>query len=544
MAKHEKRSKKSKAKRGGKDKRKRHDDRRPAAAALATSGAGLDATVPDAGIARESSGGARSAPNGSERPVLRSLSDVYRYFRQNTKPIYFVSPTPYNLLGIDEWVGNFQYVTYFDSFDGAHARSYSPPHAGPREFETFESVNAYLLGNKEVIDSIKTHGPGQVLFVMFDEETEQLAHELGLEIALPPRELRDRIDSKLVTTELGNRMGVSSVPNALGRAKSYKDLRRLAHAAGLGDDLVVQTPYGDSGRTTFFISSDADWDEYAESLVGEKLKVMRRINHFPGTVEAVATRHGTLVGPIQTDITGFAELTPYRGGWCGNDVYPGVFDAAARASIRDMACRMGAGLYEEGYRGVFCLDFLLDTDDGTVYLGEINPRISGASPLTQLITARYGGVPLFLFHLLEFADVDWELDLDAVQARWQDFDRWTQLVLKQVTDDVQLITEAPASGLWRMAEDGSIRFVRHETDWHNIGGDDEAFYLRVHGVGEYRYPGADIGILVTRDRMQTDSRKLLDRGVDWARAIGNQFQGVPPEGRVFTPQELLYAKWF
>ena len=485
-----------------------------------------------------------AAAGSPDRVVLRSLSDVYRYFRQNARPIYFISPTPYNLLGIDEWVSGFEYVTYFDSFDGAHARSFSPTHAGPRDFETFESVNSYLLGNKEVIDHIKATGPGLALFVMFDEENEQLAHELGLEIALPPRELRQRIDSKIVTTQLGNEAGVASVPNVLGRATTYKELRRHARKAGLGTDLVVQTPYGDSGRTTFFVASQADWDDCADSLVDEELKVMRRINHFPGTVEAVATRHGTLVGPIQTDITGFSELTPYRGGWCGNDVYPGVFDEKVRRRIRRMARRLGDRLYQEGYGGVFCLDFLVDTDDGTVYLGEINPRISGASPLTNLITSRYGGVPLFLFHLLEFCGVDWELDLDAVQERWQDFDRWTQLVLKQVTDEVELITHAPSSGLWRLSDDGSIRHLREETDWHNVGGHNEAFYLRVHGAGEYRYPGADIGILVTRDRMQSDRRELLARGVAWAKAIGEQFHGEPPQGRVVTPQELLYAKWF
>jgi biotin carboxylase len=487
---------------------------------------------------------ARAQRDGADQVVLRSLSDVYRYFRQNSRPVYFISPTPYNLLGIDEWVSGFEYVTYFDSFDGAHARSFSPTHAGPRDFETFESVNSYLLGNKEVIDHIKATGPGLALFVMFDEETGQLAHELGLEIALPPRELRERIDSKIVTTQLGNEAGVASVPNVLGRATTYKELRRLARKAGLGTDLVVQTPYGDSGRTTFFVAGQADWDDCADALVDEHLKVMRRINHFPGTVEAVATRHGTLVGPIQTDITGFEELTPYRGGWCGNDVYPGVFDEKVRRRIRRMARRLGDRLYQEGYAGVFCLDFLVDTDDGTVYLGEINPRISGASPLTNLITSRYGGVPLFLFHLLEFCGVDWELDLEAVQARWEDFDRWTQLVLKQVTDEVELITQAPHSGLWRLADDGSIRYLREETDWHNVGGHNEAFYLRVHGAGEYRYPGADIGILVTRDRMQSDRRELLARGVAWATAIGGEFQGEPPQGRVVTPQELLYAKWF
>jgi len=487
--------------------------------------------------------GQRRARTGS-RTTLRSLSDVYRYFRQNTEPIYFISPTPYNLLGIDDWVSGFEYVTYFDSFDGAHTRSFSPTHAGPRDFETFESVNTYLLGNKEVIDHIKARGPGQALFVMFDEETESLAAELGLQIALPPRELRERIDSKIVTTQLGDQAGVPSVPNVLGRASSYKALRRMARKADLGTDLVVQTPYGDSGRTTFFIASEADWESHAEDLVGEQLKVMRRIAHFPGTVEAVATRHGTLVGPIQTDITGFAELTPYRGGWCGNDVYPDVFSARIRRRIQKMTRRMGNRLYAEGYRGVFCLDFLVDTSDKTVYLGEINPRISGASPLTNLITSRYGGVPLFLFHLLEFSDVDWDIDLDAVQARWGDFDHWTQLVLKQVSDEVELITRAPSSGLWRLGEDGQIRFLGPETDWHNVGGHNEAFYLRVHGAGEYRYPGADMGILVTRDRMQTDTRQLLERGVRWAEAIGGEFSGEPPTGRVVTPAELLYGKWF
>ncbi|MGB2840141.1 MAG: biotin carboxylase [Actinomycetes bacterium] len=484
---------------------------------------------------------ARRKPEG---PVLTSLSDVYQYFRENTDPIYFISPTSYNLLGIDEWIGSFRYITYFESFHGGHSRSFSPTHTGPRDFESFESVNSYLLGNKEVIDFIKKNGPGKALFVMFDEETEDYAHQLGLEIALPPRELREEIDSKIVTTRLGNEAGVASVPNVMGRASTYKQLRKLAKSADLGKDLVVQTPYGDSGRTTFFISSEDDFLENEDVLVDTDLKVMKRINHFPGTVEACATRHGTLVGPIQTDITGFPELTPYRGGWCGNDVFPGVFSEDVRKQIGRMARKLGERLYEVGYKGVFCLDFLVDDDDGSVYLGEINPRISGASPLTNLITSRYGGVPLFLFHMLEFSDVEWDIDIESVQLRWRDFDRWTQLVLKQVTDEVELITSAPRSGLWRMNDDGTISYVHEETDWHNVSDDAEAFYLQVYGEGEYRYPGADLGILVTRDRMQTDSRELLARGSKWAKAIGEEFHGIPPEGRVITPEELLYAKWF
>ena len=152
---------------------------------------------------------------------------------------------------------------------------------------------------------------------------------------------------------------------------------------------------------------------------------MKRINHLPGTIEGCATRHGTLVGPVMTDITGFEEITPYKGGWCGNDMAPDILPEGVPDKVREMARKFGDRLYGEGYKGVFCLDFLLDTDTNEVYLGELNPRISGASPPTNLITTTYGGCPLFLFHLLEYLDVDWELDLEAVQARWNDYDNWT-----------------------------------------------------------------------------------------------------------------------
>ena len=93
-----------------------------------------------------------------------------------------------------------------------------------------------------------------------------------------------------------------------------------------------------------------------------------------------------------TDITGFGELTPYKGGWCGNDAFTHGMEKE-RADVRRMAQKLGDRLYKEGYRGAFCMDFLIDTDTREVYLGELNPRISGASPMTHLVTSTYGGVP-------------------------------------------------------------------------------------------------------------------------------------------------------
>jgi hypothetical protein len=459
---------------------------------------------------------------------LTSLSDIYGYFRRNQTPIYFLSPTPYNLLGLGRWVNKFEYINFFDSFDGTHPKITVPREHGPHEFRSIEDVNNYLMRHREVRHHIEKRGKGHLILVMLDEETEALAKELGLKIMLPPVKLRKHIDSKIITTKLGNEAGIKSAPNTLGKAKTYAELMKLAQGAKLGSDLVVQTPYGDSGRTTFFIKSEADWKKNEDKLVKEQLKVMKRINHLPGTVEAVATRHGTLVGPLQTDITGFAEITPYKGGWCGNDVFVGGLDKERKAVIR-MAQKLGDRLYKAGYKGAFCMDFLIDTDTREVYLGEINPRVSGASPLTNLITSTYGGCPIYLFHLLEFMDVDWEIDLSKVQARWAEFDNWSQLILKYPVDRVEMITRAPASGIWQMDGNGRMSLVRKSIDWFLVSGENEAFYLRVYTAGDYRYHGADMGILVSRGRMQTDDRKLTDRAKLWVKALYKEFDAIPVE---------------
>src|SRR5262245_12074469 len=235
--------------------------------------------------------------------TLRGISEIRGFFRTNQTPVYFVSPTAFNLLGIDRWVRNFFYVNYFDSFDGAHPRVFVPADLPYREFNSIEEICNHLLEHPEVLCLIRARGPGgKALFVFFDEETEERAAEAGLEVALPPAELRHRLDSKIVTTRIGDEAFVPSVPNVLGKATSYEELMSLAHSAGLGEDLVVQTPYGDSGKTTFFVRAQEDWDENADDMATQELKVMRRINPRAVAVEACITRHGTVVGPLMTDL--------------------------------------------------------------------------------------------------------------------------------------------------------------------------------------------------------------------------------------------------
>jgi hypothetical protein len=117
---------------------------------------------------------------------LNGISEIRSFFRTNRQPIYMVGPTAFNLLGIDRWVRNFQYLVYYDSWDGKHPRVFAPTNRPYVEFESSEQINNYLLRDPEVQAHLRRRGgTPMVAMVFFDEETEEICRELGYTLILP-----------------------------------------------------------------------------------------------------------------------------------------------------------------------------------------------------------------------------------------------------------------------------------------------------------------------------------------------------------------------
>lgn len=464
--------------------------------------------------------------------TLRGLSDIRSHFFRDPTPVWSVCASPYTLLGMDEWVRGLRWISHADCFDGAHPRVFVPrTRAGSAVFpyETLEEMNAALLGMPDVQAHIRARGPGRVAMLLFDEQAERLCKELSLDLIFPPAELRRRVDDKLETTRLAERAGVPCVPNVLGRVQSWADLRGLA--GHLGPDLVLQSAYGDSGATTWFVSSPEDLEVCLKAVAAEpEIKVMKRIRCAQAAVEACVTHQGTIVGPVLTEIVGHAELTPYKGGWAGNEVAPQAFTAQQRQDASRRTQAFGDVLRELGYRGYFELDWLVDLDDGELYLGELNPRLTGASPLTNLAAVAHADAPLFLFHLLEYSGVPFELDIDELNARWASethAEAWGQLILKHVGEEPLMVTQAPRSGAWSMGTREEIRWQYMQTHRRTVEDEDSAFFLRIAQAGDVVDQGDDIGVLVLRGRLKQQDGALTPRASAWNRAIRAQFSGIP-----------------
>ena len=223
---------------------------------------------------------------------------------------------------------------------------------------------------------------------------------------------------------------------------------------------------------------------------------MKRINNKAAAVEAVLTRHGTVVGPFMTDLTGYPELTPYKGGWCGNDLFPEALSDEHRAKAIELVRRLGDRLGREGYKGFFEVDVLIDVDTDEVYLGELNPRISGASSMTNVTAGAYADMPLFLFHLLEYMDVDYELDVEEINERWRELaavDVVGPADHEGAADSVERILGAPRTGTYRLEPTGRCGSCASRTTGTTLEDEDECFFLRVYGAGRLPLQGCRPG---------------------------------------------------
>jgi len=78
-----------------------------------------------------------------------------------------------------------------------------------------------------------------------------------------------------------------------------------------------------------------------------------------------------------------------------------------------------------------------------------------------------------------------------------------------------------------MAEDGSVSYHRFDYNRQAIESEREAFFLRITGPGDYRYEGADLGILITRGRVMASNFELNERAQHWVRGIKQYYAARP-----------------
>jgi biotin carboxylase len=242
--------------------------------------------------------------------------------------------------------------------------------------------------------------------VFFDQQIEKWIHHLGVPICFPAADVRAAIEDKCEAVRLAQDAGLDLAPTCLAKLTGYAQLKALAASAGLGEELVVQIPSGNSGKGTFAIQTESDYRQVADQL--ETAKECRIMKALPSPqsfcLESVLTDAGMVIGLPALDLVGLPELTPNPDGWCGNVIGRGMIDPDLVRQMRESSFRIARALQRRhpdffGYSGD---DYLLASGSKQLIYQEKNARCTGMMPLSN-IAARELGIPsLLVHHLLQY----------------------------------------------------------------------------------------------------------------------------------------------
>ncbi|MDB5185038.1 MAG: Biotin carboxylase-like protein [Candidatus Saccharibacteria bacterium] len=206
------------------------------------------------------------------------------------------------------------------------------------------------------------------------------AHVLGNDYALAHDLERKTYIRSLLPADLFPRFVI--VPAAALEGQTYTGLAAQLESTSL----VLQIDYSTGGKGTFYISDQTDLDAVLPRLIaaGQDIVASALIVGTSRGIQCYVTeQQAVCMDWWHRDLVGLPEIcnldNPHATKYCGailEDI-PAVYTEQARSIVQ----RVGASMANEGYRGVFGLDIVVDEASQKIYVIEVNPRFTAVSHL-------------------------------------------------------------------------------------------------------------------------------------------------------------------
>jgi hypothetical protein len=298
----------------------------------------------------------------------------------------------------------------------------------------------------------------------------------------------------------------------------YPMLRRR-----FGRDFVVQTPNGSGGKGTYLI---ADEDAVRSLPVAPRWLVSEYAGditlNFHGFVAGDSTvavlRPSVQLTDVVVSGSGFGK-------YAGSDFQaPMHLSGVVLARGHDAMQRIGRGLGDLGYRGVFGVDFAVRDD--TVSALEINARLQGSTWLLGETELAAGEMPTMVRHVLERHDNATRATPDLAPAAG------AQLSIRHSGSPGRLL-HGPTGGVYRLEGD-QLRWRAEGRGLLECGPQD-CVLANVPQPGTLLHPDAILARLVTRNSLTSPDGKAITgygrRVIDAVHRLFSceQHDSPPPE---------------
>ncbi len=449
-----------------------------------------------------------------------TLQDAIGMMSRNETPVVFVAATPALFDGLENWVGTLERVSLANSYDDVGRVTAISTGVTPQDFASFNDCADYLL---ETIGQHATRHSDQTVCVLADTGIGEPAMKRGAGFILAqPSAFGGAIFSEADVLKLLKDGKISSTMNDLGEIPDYAAFRHACTPHGLKLSVDVTLAEDPAGRAAVEIASQQDWDAQASHFAGHRLVARKPASSRRFAAEILVTGNGFVHAPL-------TELR-FERFWHIQDWVALAIDseqtrdqqAAVLARLKKISERLAAA----GFRGAASIEFCQD-DQGLI-VNRVIPRLSHNSLLAHAVTTMHGGFPIHLLHILACLDPGQTVELAHLQKRYELHDTWSVIAIRHSGSQTEMITRAPTTGLYKMA-DQTVDHVRADSSWMEAMGQC-GYFLRLQNAGNYRMPGTLLGLLYLRREVLKDDGDWTPEAAQWIAAMQMEYAGLSISG--------------
>lgn len=226
-----------------------------------------------------------------------------------------------------------------------------------------------------------------------------------------PSPINRFLEDKIKFAKLCQKYNLSTIPFSLD---TFSQKKFLKYQKLYGLKLVLQSHFGWAGNSTFSASSWSDIkNKLAPNIIVKYSPFIE--SSYSLLNNCVITKFGLIQSPVALQYTGIAPFTKNPFTTVGRQ-WPSFAPPKIIKEINNITQKFGHIIKEIGYKGFFGLDFLINKNK--VFLLECNPRLTASFAFYTQLEQNQKITPLFYFHLAEFLKLDYQINLNSEQARF------------------------------------------------------------------------------------------------------------------------------
>lgn len=469
------------------------------------------------------------------------MDKLTKKLSQYKKPVVGIGVTAFTRTGPSFLLPNYKIICFLETADLKSIRQSCPVYSLERNFKIRElkkQNTSSIMLQPRVYSFLQVLGPEISLLVYkSSKKVEKICQSLGIKILSSPSHIRDPFEDKKEFRILGKKAGIKLIPGKtlliddLDKEKFKEMVKRY------GPDLVFQlTDYKVGGGIgTFFIRQLKDWQEFV-AFVGRRRKegrqltwvnVTKFIKGISASISACVTKHGVLCGLVQTQLNDVAEATAFKGRsgvWCGHDWGWKQFSSEIQKKAEKIARRLGGFMAKKGYKGVFGVDLAIDEETREVWPVECNARYTGGFPVYSMMQISYNEPCFDVFHLLEFLEIDYQLDLKKMQQLYRQPKTGAHLVLRNQERKWVEVQGDLRGGIYKL-EKGELVWQRPGFALQHLKDKDEfALVDRAAIKGRVLKPGERLVRVLFKDKIAASSNRLTEKASLICKKIYQEYQ--------------------